>query len=102
MYYAFQIKMTDAVDMKSQNSDDSDYDESDNMDDDDYYCGYYDNDTDDLDIDKPKKSDDPEYFEFDLLQLEDAERLLNEEVEALCSRLKVMDNVFPRVKLLSI
>jgi hypothetical protein len=44
--------------MKSQNSDDSDYDESDNMDDDDYYCGYYDNDTDDLDIDKPKKSDD--------------------------------------------
>jgi hypothetical protein len=41
MYYAFQIKMTDAVDMKSQNSDDSDYDESDNMDDDDYYCGYY-------------------------------------------------------------
>lgn len=83
--------MTDTVDMKSQNSDDSDYDESDNMDEDDEddYCGYYDNDTDDLDIDKPKKSDDPEYFEFDLLHLEDAERLLNEEVEALCSKLKV-------------
>ncbi|CAC5397163.1 ARIH2 [Mytilus coruscus] len=85
------FKMTDTVDMKSQNSDDSDYDESDNMDEDDEddYCGYYDNDTDDLDIDKPKKSDDPEYFEFDLLHLEDAERLLNEEVEALCSKLKI-------------
>lgn len=82
--------MTDAVDMKSQNSDESDYEESDNMDDDeDDYCGYYDNDTDDLDIDKPKKSDDPEYFEFDILQLEDAERLLNEEVEVLCSKLKI-------------
>lgn len=82
--------MTDTIDMKSQNSDESDYEESDNMDDDeDDYCGYYDNDTDDLDIDKPKKSDDPEYFEFDSLQLEDAERLLNEEVEVLCSKLKV-------------
>lgn len=74
-------------DMKSQDSDhDSDYE---NMEDDDYYCGYYDNDTDDLDIDKPKKIDDPEYFEYDLLQVEDVERFLNEEVEVLCSSQKV-------------
>ena len=71
-------------------SDDSDYDHSDHMEDDDYdYGGYYDNDTDDLDIDKPKKSEDPEYFEYELLQVEDVERLLNEEVEVLCSALKV-------------
>jgi len=72
-------------DMRSQDSDhDSDY-----MEDDDYYCGYYDNDTDDLDIDKPKKTDDPEYFEYDLLQVEDVERFLNEEVEVVCSSQKV-------------
>lgn len=71
-------------------SDDSDYDHSDHMEDDDYdFGGYYDNDTDDLDIDKPKKSEDPEYFEYELLQVEDVERLLNEEVEVLCSELKV-------------
>ncbi|KAK3103964.1 hypothetical protein FSP39_023303 [Pinctada imbricata] len=78
-----------SVDMKSQDSEDSDYDQSDHMDDDDDYGGYYDNDTDDLDIDKPKKSDDPEYFEYELLQVEDVERLLNEEVETLCRSLKV-------------
>lgn len=71
-------------------SEDSDYDHSDHMEDDDYdFGGYYDNDTDDLDIDKPKKSEDPEYFEYELLQVEDVERLLNEEVEVLCSELKV-------------
>ena len=73
-------------DMRGQESDhDSDY-----MDDDDDYGGYYDNDTDDLDIDKPKKSDDPEYFEFELLQIEDVERFLNEEVEVLCKSQKVI------------
>ena len=74
--------------MSSDN--DSDYDQSDHMDDDDEdFGGYYDNDTDDLDIDRPKKTDDPEYFEYELLKLEDVERLLNEEVEALCGTLKV-------------
>lgn len=74
----------------SQGSDDeSDYDPSDHMDDEeDVYGGYYDNDADDLDLDKPHKSDDPEYFEFELLQEEDIERFLNEEVEALSSNLK--------------
>lgn len=79
--------------MKSQDSDhDSEY-ESDNLDDDEDDCGYYYNDTDDLDIDKPKKTDDPEYFEYELLQIEDVERLMNEEVEALCSSQKVCSNV---------
>lgn len=81
-------------DMRSQESEhDSDYDhDSDHMDDDDDYGGYYDNDTDDLDIDKPKKSDDPEFFEYELLQVEDVERFLNEEVEVLCSSQKVRLN----------
>lgn len=75
---------------KMSMSEDSDYDHSDHMEDDDYdFGGYYDNDTDDLDIDKPKKSEDPEYFEYELLQVEDVERLLNEEVEVLCSELKI-------------
>ncbi|XP_069142389.1 potential E3 ubiquitin-protein ligase ariadne-2-like [Argopecten irradians] len=80
-----------SVEMKSQDSDnDSDYDQSDHMDEDDEdFCGYYDNDTDDLDIDRPKKTDDPEYFEYELLKVEDVERLLNEDVEVLCSCLKV-------------
>lgn len=93
--------------MRSQDSDhDSDYDQSDHMDDDDDYCGYYDNDTDDLDIDKPKKSDDPEYFEYELLQLEDVERFLNEEVEVLCSsqkvNIKIYLDVFFRMVLLNL
>jgi len=32
---------------------------------------------------------DPEYFQYDLLRVEDAERLLNENVEALCQAIKV-------------
>ncbi|KAK3587542.1 hypothetical protein CHS0354_004829 [Potamilus streckersoni] len=76
--------------MKSQDSDnDSELEESDHMDDDDDYGGYYDNDTGDLDIDKPKKSDDPEYFEYELLEIEDVERFLNEEVEVLHSTLQI-------------
>ncbi|KAL8582056.1 putative E3 ubiquitin-protein ligase ariadne-2 [Nucella lapillus] len=82
------------ADMKRQLSDpasshdgtDSDMEEDDE---DVGYMNYYYDNTDDLDIDKPKKSDDPEYFEYTILQTEDAERLLNEEVEALCSALKV-------------
>ncbi|KAL5014206.1 hypothetical protein ScPMuIL_008476 [Solemya velum] len=82
-----------SADMKSQDSDhDSEY-ESDNLDDDEDDCGYYYNDTDDLDIDKPKKTDDPEYFEYELLQIEDVERLMNEEVEALCSSQKIVPSL---------
>ena len=76
--------------MKRQLSDPAtDGSDSEDMEEDDEYPNYYYDNTDDLDIDKPKKSDDPEYFEYTILQTEDAERLLNEEVEALCSALKV-------------
>ncbi|BFZ10733.1 hypothetical protein BsWGS_13772 [Bradybaena similaris] len=50
---------------------------------------YYNDTTNDLDLDCPTKTDDPEYFEHEPLQLIDAERMLNEEVEALCMKLKV-------------
>lgn len=71
-------------------SEDFDYDYFDYMEDDDYdFGGYYDNDIDDFDIDKFKKSEDFEYFEYEFLQVEDVERFLNEEVEVLCSELKV-------------
>lgn len=73
-------QLSDPASEASDQSEDMEEDEFDH---------YYDVDTDDLDIDKPKKSDDPEYFEYDILQVEDAERLLNEEIEALCSTLKV-------------
>lgn len=50
---------------------------------------YYIDTTDDLDLDCPSKTDDPEYFEYEPLQLIDAERMMNEEIEALCMKLKV-------------
>lgn len=50
---------------------------------------YYDDTSDDLGLDCPSKTDDPEYFEYEPLQLIDAERMLNEEIEALCTRLEV-------------
>ncbi|XP_076447202.1 putative E3 ubiquitin-protein ligase ariadne-2 isoform X3 [Babylonia areolata] len=78
------------ADMKRQLSDPvSDDSESEDMEEDEEFANYYNDNTDDLDIDKPKRSDDPEYFEYTILQTEDAERLLNEEVEVLCSALKV-------------
>ncbi|KAK6175068.1 hypothetical protein SNE40_013605 [Patella caerulea] len=77
--------------MSGQMSQESDNEYSDDHieDDEDEYDNYYYDNNDDLDLDKPKKSDDPEYFEFDLLKVEDVERLLNEEVEALCTSLKI-------------
>ncbi|XP_041348541.1 potential E3 ubiquitin-protein ligase ariadne-2-like [Gigantopelta aegis] len=77
-------------DMKSLNSDEEGDDMSEHMDDtdDESFIGYYD-ETDDLDLDKPKKTDDPEYFEYELLQIEGVDRLLNEEIEALCTALRV-------------
>ena len=51
---------------------------------------YYMDNTDDLDLDCPSKADDPEYFEYEPLQLIDAEGMLNEEIETLCTKLKVI------------
>ena len=77
--------------MQSQGSDqESDYEQSDP--DDDLLC-YYNNDVNDLDIDKPK-SDDAEQFDYELLTVEDVERLLNEEVEYLCSAVHVSNLTF--------
>ncbi|XP_023224404.1 potential E3 ubiquitin-protein ligase ariadne-2-like [Centruroides sculpturatus] len=58
--------------------------------DDDGYEDYY-NNTDDAEIDQtdPRKID-PEYFEYDCLTIEDIERLLNENVEALCANLQAL------------
>ncbi|ESO83650.1 hypothetical protein LOTGIDRAFT_133000 [Lottia gigantea] len=58
-------------------------------DEDEFDTSYYYDNNDDLDLEKPKKSDDPEYFEYELLKIEDVERMLNEEVEALCTSLKI-------------
>ena len=72
------------ADDMSQESD-SDYDADEDMCDD-YYYG---DDDDMLDEIPDKTKDDPEYFEFELLKVEDVERLLNESVEALTQTLKV-------------
>ena len=67
----------------------SDYNDDDDMDDDmgdDSY--YYDQEGDDTEMEHSKK-DDPEYFEYNLLKVEDVERLLNESVEALCKSINV-------------
>lgn len=77
--------------MQSQGSDqESEYEQSDQEDD--FLC-YYNNDVNDLDIDKPK-SDDTEQFDYELLTVEDVERLLNEEVEYLCSAVHVSNSPF--------
>lgn len=39
--------------------------------------------------DEARDEVDPEYFSYELLRVEDAERLLNENVEALCQAIKV-------------
>lgn len=60
------------------------------MDDDEYNADIHDYyvDTDDTEMEN-KKEDDPEYFEFELLNVEDVERLLNENVEAVCKAINV-------------
>ena len=74
------------ADDMSQGSDNSDYDADEDMCDD-YYYG----DDDDMETEAPDKTkDDPEYFDFELLKVEDVERLLNESVEALTKTLKVL------------
>lgn len=74
------------ISQMSETSVASDGNSSEEMDDD---IDYYNDASDDLDIDCPSKTDDPEYFEFEPLQVIDAERLLNEEIESLCKRLSV-------------
>lgn len=58
------------------------------MDDDEDMSNYYD-DNDDAEMER-KKEDDPEYFDFELLNVEDVERLLNESVEAVCKAINVL------------
>jgi hypothetical protein len=61
----------------------------DEMEDDEDIFNYYNCDTEDqTDVDN-KKGDDPEFFEYELLKVEDVERLLNENVEALSQEIKV-------------
>ena len=79
-----------SVEMKSQGSDnESDYGQDSEDMDDDMYGGYYDSDGGDALMDQPKETDDPEYFNYKLLLIEDVERLLNENVEAVCNCIKV-------------
>ena len=59
----------------------------DEMDDEDI-IDYY-RDTDDHAEVEQKKDRDPEYFEYELLKVEDVERLLNENVEALSEQIQV-------------
>lgn len=61
------------------------------MDDDEYNADIHDyyEYTDDTEMEN-KKEDDPEYFEFELLNVEDVERLLNENVEAVCKAINVL------------
>ena len=73
------------ADDMSQGSENSDYEDDGMCEDDDYY-----DDPDDfMETETDKKKDDPEYFEFELLKVEDVDRLLNESVEALCKSMKV-------------
>ncbi|XP_064632911.1 potential E3 ubiquitin-protein ligase ariadne-2-like [Lineus longissimus] len=74
-----------SVDMNTDGSDMEDYGS-----DEDNYDNYYDDNADDVEfIDKSHLKEDPEYFEFELLKIEDVERLLNENVEAVCNELNV-------------
>lgn len=57
------------------------------MDDDEDMSNYYE-DNDDAEMER-KKEDDPEYFDFELLNVEGVERLLNESVEAVCKAINV-------------
>jgi ariadne-2 len=74
--------------MKSQGSDDSDYDNNSEEDMDDYNYYYNIDNNDDTEGDNTLE-DDPEFFAYELLSVEDVERLLNENVEALCKSIGV-------------
>ena len=74
----------------SQGSENSDYEDDEMCDDE----NYYDYTHDYMETETDKKKDDPEYFEFDLLKVEDVDRLLNESVEALCKSIQVCELSF--------
>ncbi|KAG1676714.1 putative E3 ubiquitin-protein ligase ariadne-2 [Nymphon striatum] len=72
-----------------QMAEDSDHVEMDDIESEDDYDGYYNSDGDcDIEVDYSPK-DDPEYFEYECLNIEEIERLLNENVEALSASIKV-------------
>ena len=62
-------------------------DDMDDDDDDDVYGDYYHHE--EVEIEMENKKDDPEYYEFELLKVEDVDRLLNESVEALSKAINV-------------
>jgi len=82
--------------MASQPSEDVDSEPNprsdDEMDDDEDINHYYNICDEEHDSDR-RKEDDPEYFEYQLLNVEDVERLLNENVEALSQCIKVIADV---------
>jgi len=89
----FVVQSAMSQEMASQPSDDVDSERSprsdDEMEDDDDINHYYNScDGEEHDHDR-RKEDDPEYFEYQLLNVEDVERLLNENVEALSQSIKV-------------
>jgi len=78
--------------MASQPSDDADSELSPRSDDEmeDEDINHYYNSSDGEEHDSHRhKEDDPEFFEYQLLNVEDVERLLNESVEALSQSIKV-------------
>ena len=56
------------------------------------FFNYYEHDGDETEMEK-KKEDDPEHFEYELLAVEDVERLLNESVESVCKAINVRDEL---------
>lgn len=70
--------------------DDPDNDEEEEGDFQYYYNAEFDTDAQDA-LSESKK--DPEYFEFECLHVADVDRLLNESVEAICSRIPVTPSI---------
>ncbi len=69
--------------VKSQISEESsNYASDEDMEEEDIY-NYYEPEGDESDMEQSKEED-PEFFAYDLLRVEDVERLLNECVEAVC------------------
>lgn len=90
--HRFQSAMSQ--EMASQLSDDVASEPSprsdDEMEDDEDINHYYNSGDGEEHYSDRRKEDDPEYFEYQLLTVEDVERLLNESVEALSQSIKVI------------
>ena len=69
----------------------------DDMEDEESFRHYYDHDAEESDP-IPLSGDDVERFEYELLRVEDVERLLNETVEALCKAINVCIQLQPNLK----